>query len=54
MASTSIHDSKCLVYVNSSNRISGTDASFQIQLQFNTRKKYNHVALVSANIPKTY
>ena len=22
--------------------------------QFNTRKKYNHVALVSANIPKTY
>jgi len=54
MSSTSVHDSKCLVYVNSAKRISGTDSSFQIQLQFNTRKKYNRAALVSANIPKTY
>ena len=54
MASTSVHDSKCLVYINSANKISGTDASFQIQLQFNTRKKYNRAALVGANIPKTY
>ena len=40
--------------MNSANRISGTDASFQIQLQFNTRKRYNRAALVSANLPKTY
>ena len=54
MASTSIHNSICLVYVNSAKRISGSDSSFQIQLQFNTRKRYNRCALVSANIPKTY
>ena len=45
---------KAIIYVNSRNRINGTDSNFNIYLPIDTSIKYDHVTLLQANIPKTY
>ena len=45
---------KAIIYINSRNRLSGTDSNFNIYLPIDTSMKYDHVTLLQANIPKTY
>lgn len=51
---SSVHDTKAIVYIDSSKRALGTDGSFSINVSYNTRVPYDRVALMAANIPKTY
>ena len=45
---------RSILYINSSNRISGTDGQFTIKLPSNFLHDFDKVAVLAANIPKTY
>jgi len=46
--------SSSLYYINSKNRIAGTDSDFTYQIQFPPETKYDRVCVLQANIPKSY
>jgi len=48
------HECKSFIYINSANRLTGTDSAFSIEVQYNSNKHYDRVAVMSANIPKCY
>jgi hypothetical protein len=50
----SIPNNKHFVYVNSRNRIAGTDANFTYNIDFPPDRKFDHVVLLEALIPKSY
>lgn len=43
-----------IYYINSRNRISGTDSNFNFQIEFPLGNEFDHVALMSCIIPKSY
>lgn len=42
-----------IVYVNSRNRLSGTDSNFQYKIELNNNVNYDHVVVLDASIPKS-
>ena len=47
------HLKKQMIYVNSRNRMSGTDSNFSYKFDLNYQQ-YTHVAVLQASIPKSY
>lgn len=47
-------ESKQTFYINSSNRINGTDSDFYIELAIDPHADYNQCCLLSCSIPKSY
>jgi len=45
---------KEIIYINSNNKITGSHSNFFINLTIPQEKNFTHVALLSANIPKSY
>ena len=43
-----------IFYINSSNRISGTDSNFTIQLDIDREEEFDQVVLLDCSIPKSY
>lgn len=47
-------ENKQLFFINSRNRLTGTDSNFTIKLNINQNINYTHISLVNASIPKTF
>ena len=47
-------DDKQIVYINSSNRLSGTHSNFVYQINLNPDSKFDRITLLQAGIPKSY
>eukprot|EP00732_Lithocolla_globosa_P004376 Lithocolla_globosa_v1_NODE_4007_length_1531_cov_501.416949.p1 type:complete len:177 gc:universal NODE_4007_length_1531_cov_501.416949:585-55(-) len=42
-----------IIYVNSRNRVSGTNSNFQYKIELNNNVDYDHVVVLDASIPKS-